>query len=149
MRGILCTGLTLVAALVLTGCESSPGTLTGKVTYQGKPLKGGNILFYTKKRPVSVPIQPDGTYKAENVPGGEAKVTVETESLKPTGEPPPPTYKPPPGSADVTGGYNPAAAAARTGANYVAIPKKYSDKETTPLTVTVTGGPQTYDIKLD
>jgi hypothetical protein len=52
--------ISLAAFGVLTGCDSGPKTyhLTGAITFQGKPVPAGNILF-----------EPDGSKGNEGQPG--------------------------------------------------------------------------------
>ena len=149
--------LALVAAV---GCGGSPATLTGKVTYNGKNLKGGNVTLVPEGGGASFtgPIQEDGTYTIQ-ARSGSYKVCVETSSLKPPasqgpmyGRQKPKNVKnqPPPG-ANVPEGYqmaDPNAVKAENARRYVEIPDTYAKPETTPLTVDVKGGPQTHDIPL-
>src|SRR5262249_20108960 len=85
--GRLAVSLALGVVLGVAGCAvggSGTGTVTGKVMYKGAPLKGGNVYFFVDdKNPGIGEIQEDGTYRAEKVPIGVAKVGVDTESLKP------------------------------------------------------------------
>src|SRR5262249_55260331 len=107
---VLAVGLVLLLSLVVVAAKPA-SSVEGSVTYKGKPLPGGTIA-------VKVALEPDGTYSAKNVPVGEVKVTIETESVRPKGKP---KAKPPAkdklkdkdGKAPV----------------YVAIPKKYADVE--------------------
>lgn len=53
------------------------GTVSGKVTYKGKPLPAGTVKFHSAKgKAVSATIQEDGTYRAKGVPAGDARLTV-------------------------------------------------------------------------
>lgn len=148
------------------GCGPSTGTLTGKVTYNGKTLAGGNVTLVPdgKGQTFSATIAEDGTYTFANVRSGKYKVCVETASLNPSSSQQGPNYggrplgnnnaiknQPPPG-AELPEGYMmsqpPGAAAADAAKRYVAIPAQYADPSSTPLTVEVTGGAQTHDISL-
>jgi hypothetical protein len=71
------------ASLGLAGCGSSSGIVTGKVTYNNRPLKGGNVTFVGANGSASARINEDGTYTIDKVPTGEAKIAVETSSLRP------------------------------------------------------------------
>ncbi len=153
-------GLFALAALVLAGCGRPTGSVTGKVTYQGKPLKAGNVAFVTADggRSFASGLTPEGTYTVPDLLGGEYKVCVETNSFKPpapTGSAPvvPKGAKtgPPPG-ANIPEGYTPsdpaAMAAAGMSKKYVPIPPKYAEPGTTDLTYTFKGGSETFDIEL-
>ncbi len=67
------------AVCILTGCSKKlTATVSGKVTYQGAPIKTGTITFHgAEKKMASAAIQPDGTYTCTEVPMGDVKVTVE------------------------------------------------------------------------
>jgi hemoglobin len=99
--------------------EDGAGTVSGKVTYKGKPLPAGTVAFHSKDgKAISTKLSEDGTYAAEKVPAGEYNLAVETDSAK--GSP-----------------------------KYVAIPAKYADPKTSGLTYTVKKGKQQFDIALE
>jgi prepilin-type processing-associated H-X9-DG protein len=56
------------------------GTVTGRVTYQGQPVPGGTIIFYTGGPEVAAKIEADGTYTLADVPVGYAGVAVRTNN---------------------------------------------------------------------
>src|SRR5262249_38974252 len=57
--------------------QGKPPTASGKVPHKGQPVTGGMISFPQEmKRGDRAKIQPDGTYKATNVPVGEVKVAI-------------------------------------------------------------------------
>jgi hypothetical protein len=139
------TYLLLFGGLVflVSGCSRPVGSVTGKVTYQGKPLKGGTVSFASTegRQSFSASIADDGSYTIPNLVGGSYKVCVETESLKP-----PPGVK-----AGMGPGQNRSPAAARTAENlkkYVQIPDKYSSADKTDITYEFKGGSETYNIEL-
>jgi hypothetical protein len=152
---------------VAIGCGPSFGSVSGTVTYNGKPLKGGYVTFVSTsgRESASATIQEDGTYKIPKIATGDYKVCVDTDSLKPTQGPPttamygkaaaktaskaPPASKPPEGAA-IPDGYtpsNPADMAAQKNAKiYTPIPGKYGKADTTDLSFSVTGPNMTYEI---
>jgi hypothetical protein len=75
--------LWVLLSLALSGCGSKVGSVSGKVTYQGKPLSSGLVIFVDKDGKVSEPagIQVDGSYTADNVPVGQMTACVETIPL--------------------------------------------------------------------
>jgi hemoglobin len=118
-------------------------SVSGKVTFKGKPLPAGNVGFHPKDGKggtVIGPIHKDGTYSVSRLLVGEYVVTVETESVKKRAVP-----KPPQGAEPAKGG-EPAKGAEP--ANYVAIPNKYADAKTSGLTYKAVKGEQTFDIDL-
>jgi len=139
--------LLAAAALTSTGCGgSATATVSGKVSSNGVPLKGGNVSFVSTegKRTVSGPINEDGTYKLEKVPVGKVKVVVETESLNPATKPK--VHYGAPKDQIMPGGYQPPNFE-EMAKRYRKIPDVYAREEITPLEYTVTSGSQEYDIK--
>jgi hypothetical protein len=137
--------LTAVTVLGVSGCGQPAGSVSGKVSYRGKPLKGGSVTMILADGSKSAPatINEDGTYRLDKVLAGPVKVAVETQSLAVQVRLP--TYRPPAGT--IAAGYAPpdSGGAAR---RYVRIPPQYADPEKSGLTYTVTAGSQTYDIDL-
>jgi hypothetical protein len=148
--------LALAPVLAAAGCGGmGKVTVTGKVTYRGAPLKGGNVVFNSLEGKVSpsTRIAEDGTYRMENCPTGKVKITVETESLRrgATGIGQkafvPPKYQPPPGQ-DNPSNYKPPDNE-DTSKRYVQIPMTYSTMLESPLEYQVRSGETTHDITLD
>src|SRR5438105_417363 len=78
-------GLVFLLLLAIPGCGGgrTTTTVTGTVSYQGKPLPVGTVRFYGSNDQVaSGLIGDDGSYEAKDVPLGLVKVAVTT--------PPPP-----------------------------------------------------------
>jgi hypothetical protein len=66
-----------VLLLTATGCGPGRGSATGKVTYSGKPLVYGSVVFLgADGLPVSGAIGTDGSYTANNILEGENHVTI-------------------------------------------------------------------------
>jgi hypothetical protein len=133
--------LFLALLLSAAGCSKSAGEVSGKVTLNGKPLKGGTVTFIAATGTgASAGISPDGTYKALKVPLGDVKVIVVGPVFKmdlPAGGaaggdtfklPTKPSEGPPP--ADQI------------------VPKKYADPDSSGLALTVQKGGQEFDIPL-
>jgi hemoglobin len=106
------------------------GNVSGKVTYLGKPLTGGQVGMHSAAgKTYSAAIKEDGSFSLKSVPVGTYKVTVMTQPAAPGAPRLPPA---PPGGA----------------AKGVAIPVKYSTANTSGLTYEVSEGEQTFDIDL-
>src|SRR6516165_7184488 len=79
-----CGSVLLVSLLICSlaaGCGKPKGSVSGKVTYQGKPLTAGMVTFSPEKgAAVNSPIDGEGNYRVENVPVGTAKISVRSES---------------------------------------------------------------------
>jgi hypothetical protein len=130
--GLILTGL---LALAVCGCGKKTGTVSGVVTFQGKPLPGGYVNFNTldKDGKVAVTrsagIEQNGSYKASGVPTGPAKITVQAPAGSIT-------------QPKVAGGMP------FRGKPPVVLPDRYGSVDRTDLQYDVTAGPQTYDIDL-
>jgi len=130
----------------MTGCGSGTATVSGKVSYNGKVLKGGNVTFVSSegKPTVSTSIKEDGTYTLV-VPVGPGKICVETQSLNPAGKSKSMKYSPPPGqqAPEGLGG----GSSADTAKRYIPIPERFSNPETSELTYDIKGS-QEHNIDL-
>jgi hypothetical protein len=159
----LCVALlVLPLGLLVAGCGSSHGTVSGKVSFRGQPLRGGTVSIIPQAGgALTGEIKQDGTYTIAKVPTGPAKVAVETASVRPSAmgggqargpagyyakmakEAPSGT----PSGADPTqfipGGQKPS-----DPKKYVPIPEQFGDVEKSGVTLTVTGGKQPFDIDL-
>jgi hypothetical protein len=132
----------LLLAAAAGGCGKSTATLSGTVTYRGRPVTSGEVVFLAQDGTVSAhaPIGPDGHYSVTGLWAGPARVAVDN--------PPPSWY--------ATGQRLPAALAndpevreARAqAAHYVPTPPRYRDPNQSGLTCTVEKGRHTYDIAL-
>jgi len=80
-------GLIALAGLVLSvlappALGGDTATVTGKISYNGKPLKSGKVTFHPAAgKAIVAKLNADGTYEAKNVPVGELKVTVQSKAL--------------------------------------------------------------------
>jgi hypothetical protein len=135
-------GALLALAAAAGGCHKSTTTLSGTVTYRGRPVTSGEVVFLAEDGTAGAhaPIGPDGHYSVTGVPAGPVRVGVDN--------PPPSWY--------ATGQRLPAALAndpevreARAqAAHYVPTPWRYRDPNHSGLTHTVERGGQSYDIAL-
>ena len=77
-----------VSLCLVAGCgggSKKPGKVTGKVTYNGETLGGGNVTFQAAEghgQPTKTPINAQGSYEFTDLAPGEYFVGVETESVK-------------------------------------------------------------------
>jgi len=165
--------LTFAVVLIALGCARPTGSIKGKVSYDGKILKNGNISFVSTEgqNSASAQIMEDGTYDIPKITSGNYKVVVETESYNPktsmkkdsfgkdnmaSKQNPPPGKEPkqsgPADPSKIPEGYhasNPAEAAAiKAGERFTQIPEKFQKADSTPLTYTAVQGSQTHDIDL-
>lgn len=115
----------------LSGCGAGGASVSGTITYQGKPLPTGAVTFSGGENgsvTVSSPIS-NGKYSMSEVPVGPVKISVTT---------PPPSPPPPPGTP-----------AAAPPTETIPIPQKYAIADQSGLTYTVKSGTQTHDINLE
>ncbi len=148
--------------LLAAGCGSSQGTVSGKVSFRGQPLRGGTVSIIPQAGgAMTGEIKEDGSYTIAKVPTGPAKVAVETASIRPSAgragqargpagyyakmpkEPPSDA----PSGADPTQ-FLPGAQKSGDAKRYVPIPEQFGDAEKSGLSLTVTGGKQPFDIDL-
>jgi hypothetical protein len=156
---VFIAGVAVVVLAMLSGCGGGKGSVSGKVTYKGKILKGGNVIFEGDKT-YSTRIKEDGTYESPPMSTGTYKVCVDTSNLKPRNagyndkNVSKSTTEAPKVDADanIPEGYTPSnpknSSFYKGSENYTAIPSKYTKADQTPLSYTVTGGSQPYDIEL-
>jgi len=147
---LLCTAF-LAVAVGITGCGptgSAPGVVSGKVTYNGTSVTGGNLTLHPVKGGPDIPIiiSNEGTFTSSGIPEGEMQVSIETESLKGKRAP---GYdmskgpKPPPGvEVKVPEGDQ------SKQPTYMKIPAKYANVKTSGLTWTITKGDNPRDFEL-
>jgi hypothetical protein len=143
----------LFCLLLLTGC-SSKGTVSGRITYQGKPIPQGIVLFVPEKGQSITGTITDGQYQVKGIVSGTAKIAVQTPKAN--------VSKAPTGSGQVKGKEIPKDAPLPPGIDpsifdfnaqisqvkSTSIPEKYGDPEKSGLTCTVKGGAQEHNIEL-
>lgn len=136
-----------LAVSALTGCGGPyTGTVSGKVTYKGKPVEDGWVLFtHPDGRYAKAAIQTDGTYSSSEVPGGpEIKVAVYSQA---------PSLQIPPGTLLPGGSRAPAnptyMESVKKNLRHVKLPDKYRNGATSGLSLTVNRGSNQFDIPLD
>lgn len=141
-----CCGCLFVCLLVSTiGC--TPGKprsakyvdVTGKVTYQGKPVTGGQVTFFNEDGfNNNGVIDENGNYTISS-PVGPVKIMVDNKMLKMGMK-----EAAKKGAGPRPGGEEPKPIKGK----FVPLPDKYSAPDKTDLSYTVTNGPQTHDIEL-
>ncbi len=78
----------LLMLVVGLGCSkgnmNTPAKLSGTVKYKGSPVTGGTMTLIPEGGgAIPVVIKPDGSYVAQDLPTGNVKVIIETESMNP------------------------------------------------------------------
>lgn len=136
-------GLAAAVALLAAGC-GGVGDVSGKVTYQGKPVVTGSVTFYgPDKTPYLGAIDERGNYKVVGVPTGARPVTV----ASPDPLPPPGAKSGKPSNPSLPEGAPEPKATRPEG--WRPIPANYGDPNASKLTFEVRGGTNTIDIPLD
>ncbi|MCX7426751.1 MAG: hypothetical protein NTW96_14130 [Planctomycetia bacterium] len=142
---------TLLALLLLGGCGSGlpeRGKVTGKVTFNGRPVPEGTVTFYPKTgRSASGRIQPDGTYTLTTFDEGDGAIVgsheVTIESVQFAKVPQPKSFEAELGSAKTGKRVDPAAMKPQW-----LLPEKFSVRGQSGLTREVKSGPNTIDFAL-
>lgn len=139
--------------LFLVGCTDSntlvPAKVSGRISYNGKPLKGGHLQFVTADG-TAYPgsIDSDGTYSGIDLPIGEMVVTVDTEVIKPAVS----SGKTADRYTAMQGGQKAPAGSGPTAPKfeevYIKIPTSYNNAKTSKLTITLAKGRQVKDLEL-
>jgi hypothetical protein len=144
----------LVLATVLTGCSGGLrlGKVTGKVTFKGKPVPTGTIMFHPDAGPAAVgAIGPDGTYTLTTIkPGdgavvGSHRVTIQATTVGPGSLAEPSSFEE---EMQLAQRKDPKAKVLVPGKVTWIVPEKYSRPDTTDLTITVQPGRNTIDFLL-
>jgi hypothetical protein len=139
-------GSLVLLVLSAAGCGGGKASVSGTVTYQGKAVVTGSVVFEGPDGiQRSVAIDPDGTYRAPELPAGRTRVAV--ISLQPPAAGPAgqskrsrrgggdvPAYSAPPPQADP--------------AKWFKIPDKYAEPATSGLAVELKAGDNTHHIEL-
>ncbi|MGH7174666.1 MAG: hypothetical protein ACRELF_05725 [Gemmataceae bacterium] len=132
------TALGMLAFSLLTlaagGCGKSSGTVSGKVSYQGKPLPGGYVNFMSESAKGDMkisPIKEDGSYSVSGLPVGSVKISVQGLAKRRLAD------LPGQGGKDE-----------KSQQKEVYVPPQYGNTETSGLTYDVKPGPQPHDIDL-
>lgn len=137
LGSVLCFGALL---LVSAGGCTTANRVTGKVTYDGRPLPAGRVSFLCDggNRPLlTAKIDESGDYEIQNPPEGRVRVAVETFEPQP---------KPAPGPDPVTGiDYS---LSWEDEGPYVPIPERYGSVQTSGIEAVISAGEQTLDITL-
>lgn len=133
------------------GCGGRTGTVSGEVTYQGKPVPGGFVTFRpfdASANSVSYTLERDGKFRVE-LPVGEVHICIDNREFEPrpaVTAPKLPGMNLPP---EVLSGMEQSAKASRLVSDrWVKLPDKYYQIETSGLTYTVTPGAQEFNIVL-
>ena len=130
-----------VCCLAISGCSAvkrlklSNATLEGTITYQGKPVPHALVIVTGEGEAASATANAgsDGKYKVEHVPLGSVKVAVNTDA----------------GRGKMMSEVMAAKKGEGAKPTFIGVPKKYFDPKTSPITTTISDGPNTFDIKLD
>jgi hypothetical protein len=156
MLAVLAVGCIGVLTWGSAGCGSrSAGTgtsITGKVLYKGQPVAGGDLALHPKSPggiPYSCKINADGSFSGTLPPGtvGEMTVTVQTSAPQRGGQA---TFgeEMRQKNKELVAKAIKSSGATLPSFGPVAVPEKYTQKTTSPLTWTITEGPNTKDFEL-
>jgi hypothetical protein len=134
--------LLLAASAGILGCGSKTASVAGKVSYRNKLVTSGEVMFITQdgRAGAHAPVQPDGTYRADNVPPGKLKVGLQN---------PVPMYYQQVQNGGKRIANNPEMQeAAKRATLYVPTPPTYADPDQSGLTTEVKPGKNEYNIEM-
>jgi hypothetical protein len=134
----LCALLVAAASVGVLGCGTKTATITGKVTYNNKPVTSGEVIFLAQDGHASAhaPIRPDGSFTVTSAPVGPVQVAVDN---------PPPTKV----QATSTNRNDPEVREAwQQAAHYVATPPKYADPKQSGLRFDAKPGSNEFNVPL-
>lgn len=131
----------LVGLSATCGCRAESATVVGKVSYRGKPVTSGVVVFIDTAGRATMPasVQGDGSYRIKVAPLGAVKVSFDNLA-------PPPVPKLPPAS--------PAAEdpeieqMAKAHENYTSTPAKYKDPAASGITFDLKPGENVCNLDL-
>jgi hypothetical protein len=142
-RKVLLRALCIAGGLLIfSGCGKKSTEVSGTVKLNGKAIKVGEITFIAEDGSLDTSQIKDGAYTLYRAPVGMVKITVKSTKPVPYVNRHGGMKAPPEGAAA------PQAADEQTDKNYIPVPKKYNDAETTDLTYEVKSGKQEYNIDL-
>jgi hypothetical protein len=144
-----CIGFALLALLLLSvnGCGPSRGNVTGKVSYQGRPLAWGTVvLIASDQMAYHGAIHQDGTYTIRNVPTGMARVGIASADPYPAREPSKAAQEELEARLRKAGREILERPARGT---WFAIPAKYGDPQTSGVTTQIATGTATLNFDLE
>jgi hypothetical protein len=145
-RWLLC-GLVIAAGCSTVKHQTEHAQVTGQVTYNGKPVTGGRVLFVAVEGGWAGEgiIDKNGNYTVSS-PVGDVKIAIDNMMLTSLG-----TGKGTKHEIGMKGAGKPrpdAPEAKIPEGTYMKLPSKYSKLESSGLTYTVKKGDQTYNIQL-
>ena len=128
------SGLAIVVTVLCLGCGPTPSAISGKVTYEGKPITTGTIVFVSQNGKVVSGNIWQGEYQVEGVeigPGANVSVISHVPS---------PMMRPPTGPIEDI--------PQRESLEFVPIPDRYASASKSGLVCEVVEGEQTHDFSL-
>jgi hypothetical protein len=138
-------GLLILFLSAASGCGSSPGVVSGKVTFQGKTVASGTVMVIgSDGLPRYGKIETDGSYQVTDIPAGLVKLTVNSPS---------PVHDSTKAVTTETrsrgrGQQNPNVPTSDPKL-WFEIPAKYGDPNTSGKEATIKGGSNTLNIELE
>jgi hypothetical protein len=120
--------------LAVCGCGKNTGNVSGKISYQGKPLPGGYVNFMSEGEQGNFktsPIKEDGSYSVSALPVGPAKISIQGLAARRL--------------ADLPGQ---GGKVEKIQQKEVFVPDKYGNTDTSGLKYEVKSGSQSHDIEL-
>jgi hypothetical protein len=126
--------IALAFALAIPGCGPGRGDLSGRVTYQGKPVSSGSVVIRGADKMLrSSPIAADAAYAVKDIGAGLVTITV---------------YCPDPAAVATISRQPGKPAPLKDNSKWFPIPAHYKDFDKSGLTFQLKSGPNQWDIDL-
>ncbi len=143
----LLTVLPLIALVALSGCGSGGATVTGKVSYKGRPITSGSVIVRNADGTAeSGVILPDGTYTVAGVKPGHVQIGVfspDPARARSILKPSEPRVKESPKGANAVH-----TSRKTTTPGWVPLPRSLGDPEKSGMACDVTSGDVRFDLDL-
>jgi hypothetical protein len=141
---------TFAGAILLAGCGTKVGDVSGSVQYKGKAITSGTVTMVGKDGvPVQTEIAEDGTYKLKGVSVGEVTIAVASPPLQESKAPRKVERKDPNTGKSIETKSGERIASQGQKDSWRAIPIEYSDITLGKLKTTISTGQNNHDIKLN
>ncbi len=141
--------LVLVTALCLVGCSGDPhqrGQLHGTVTYKGKPLTNGMVIFMGADQQSHIAdLDQNGSYKIDRIPFGPVKVAIQQQQPRPASRPKPSASNTKGGMSESKDAPRETEAPPEPKQSGVIVPVIYNNAETSGLTFEMKEGNQEWN----
>lgn len=139
--GARVAAILLLTGFVGSGCGSPKATVVGSVSYQGKPVTSGEVVFLDDAGHATMPayVRPDGSYAIREAAVGRQRVLFRNPKPSPLPEPDSPSFREQDPESKLM---------AEALATYTPTPDKYWDPGSSEIVFDLAPGENTCNIEL-